>query len=90
MTRIGGPSGHQYISHTPSGEPKEVSLDALPAEPSHIRQRPIPLVEIAKFIFPESISSAEIASNPHVKKEVEALLALVTLHGLKDGISGSP
>ena len=89
MTRIGGSSSHFQIHENSSELPKLSSLDKLPTDPSQIRHNPIPLSELSKFIFPESISPSEVCHRASIKKEIDALLSIVALNGLKDGISGS-
>ena len=89
MTRVGGPSGHHYAHNIPKGPIKGSSLDALPSNPSSIRNNHIPLSETARIFLPESISQSKLCHTSQIKKEVTTLLSMVTLFGIKDGISGS-
>jgi hypothetical protein len=88
MTRINGPSGHHHISHAPHEQPNTSSLDKLPSLPAQTGTSVVPMSEIAKFILPDSITASQ-CHNATVKKEVTALLTMVTLHALNNGISGT-
>ena len=89
MTRIGGTSSHFQIHENSSEHPKVSSLDKLPTDLSQVRHNAIPLSDLSKFIFPESISPSEVCNKASIKKEIDALLSIIALNGLKDGISGS-
>ena len=88
MTRIGGPHGH-YRAFQGIATPKLSSLESLPEILPHTEGRTVPLSDLAKLILPDTVHASDFSKNPQAKRTIDALLALVAMKGLTDGVSGS-